>query len=587
MKDQKYTLSEMKQNLEVLMRKIQNFDELDNFENLISYCDLAIPLADKLEDYYSLIVSYRLKGFALFYLNRIDLALSNYEISLSLLKQNAVVQKTIPLSHLYVALGHLHKIKSEFSTSLFCFVKALENDFKDGLKQSTAYNNLALLFRDVKDLDRAQNYIMHAIAIESQSESTNWTQWIRYQINLAGILELKGEIDLALSLLKSVEEKCLDSKDYQFIVTFLRSLGSIYIKINEFSKAESVILKALDIAENKGVRVELVRLHLLFSDILKYKGFQLDSYENLSIALSIAEKSNKEDIDKVLLGFQIYYSDIKDFENLFLTMKRRFLLSKDRFEKEKADDFWKMKASFQLEETERQLIVNRNRNVKLEKKNADLIEALRSQRYLQLRLLTLQHHLCPKFIISKLQAIQELILANKSIYASDRLVDFASLMRAILKSSRADKISLKEEVEVLNNLVSLEQLNPKNSFDFTIEIDPDLNLDTIFPPSLVFLSILEQAIKEVTRSKTKSKIIFLVRKFRKDVFFHFFLRNLEADSWNLEENSEDFETKNQFIQRSRAVLSKSMDKSRYSYRMSKSPNKAHRVYSILLLDCVD
>lgn len=582
MKDQKSILSQKKQQLEVLMKKIQNFSVYDNFENLILFCNEAIPLAKKLGDAFALVVAYRLKGFALFYLNKIDMAVENYERSLSLLKQHVIYQNRIPLSSLYVALGHLYKIKHDFSTSLVYYVRALENDFRFGIKQSTAYNNLALLFREVKDLQRAQNYLEYAIEIESQAENTNMIQKMRYQINLAGILELRGDIISALNLLNSVKKHCLRSKDYQFIITLYRSLGSIYIKMANYNRAEKIILKALNLAESKGARVELVRLHLLYSEILKFHGSLKDCLNNLHLALSIAEVSNTEDIDKVLLGFQNFYKDINDYENHFQIMKRRFALSKERFEKEKDEDFWKMKASFQLEETERQLVLNRKRNLKLEKKNAELIESLKSQRYLQLRLLTLQQHLCPKFIISKLQAIQELIIANKSIYASDCLVDFASLMRAILKSSREDQLSLKEEIEVLRHFVSLEQLKAKNTFEFIIEIDPKINMETIFPPSLVFLSLLEQAIKDADSSKTKSKIFFFVRKFRNDIFFHFYIRNQAKSGFHLEEKSEDFETKNQQIQRNRAILSKSMNKSRYYYRNSIYLTKAYRVYSVLL-----
>ncbi|MEZ4979174.1 MAG: histidine kinase [Chitinophagales bacterium] len=565
------------------MRKIQNFDEFDNYENLILYCNEAIPLANKLKDYTAQMEAHRSRGFGFFSLNEIDLSIENFEKSLSIINCDKSLQKSIALSSIYFTLGYLYKRKHLYSKSLKCFIKALKNDFILGVKQSTSYNNLALLFRDVKDFDNAKRYLDYAISLECHETRISEIQKHRYIINLAGVLELKGELDSALELLESVKRQCLNSEDYQFMITMYRILGSVNIRKGNFNIAESMILKAMHLAENKKFRVELVSLHLLYSEILKHKGSFIECFNNLNLALEIAECSNAEDIDQVLLGLQNYYKEINDFHSHWQTMNRRFALSRRTLEKEVQDDFWKMKASFQLEETERQLELNRKRNMELQKMNEELIESLRSQRYLQLRLLTLQEHLCPEFVIAKLQTIQELIIDNRNLYASDCLVDFASLMRAILKSSREDRISLKEEVEVLKNLVSLAQMRKENLFDFVVSIDSSIDQEAIFPPSLVFLSLFQQALKDIQNLKTKSQICFVVRKFREDVFFHIYTRSETGATLGLEEGAEEFETNSQLIQRNRAILSTTMDKPRYFYRKSAYLSKACRVYSVLLV----
>ena len=117
------------------------------------------------------------------------------------------------------------------------------------------------------------------------------------------------------------------------------------------------------------------------------------------------------------------------------------------------------------------------------------------------KLLRLQMN--PHFIFNSLFAIQNYIYSNQTHLAGNYLSDFAHLIRLILDNSRKENISFEKELETIELYLKLQKLRFEDKFDYSIEIDSELqNADYLIPPMLAqpFLeNAIEHGLKNLNR----------------------------------------------------------------------------------------
>lgn len=112
----------------------------------------------------------------------------------------------------------------------------------------------------------------------------------------------------------------------------------------------------------------------------------------------------------------------------------------------------------------------------------------------ELKLMALRSVMSPHFIFNVLNSIQYFIAKNDRLNAINYLSMFSRLVRSILSHSVDNKISLAEEIELLDHYIRLEMVRFENKFTFSIEIAPDVEPEFITLPSLLIQPYVENAI---------------------------------------------------------------------------------------------
>lgn len=110
-----------------------------------------------------------------------------------------------------------------------------------------------------------------------------------------------------------------------------------------------------------------------------------------------------------------------------------------------------------------------------------------------LEMSTLRAQINPHFIFNSLNSIQNYILANKALDASDYLAKFSRLIRLVLESSMENVITIKQERELLEHYLDLEKLRTNHKFNYSIYIDSSLS-DSLKIPSMLAQPYLENSI---------------------------------------------------------------------------------------------
>ncbi len=128
---------------------------------------------------------------------------------------------------------------------------------------------------------------------------------------------------------------------------------------------------------------------------------------------------------------------------------------------------------------------------------------VKQQQYVnnQLALKNLRSQMNPHFIFNALNSVNSFISSNDERAANRYLSDFSQLMRSVLENSEENFIALTKEIELLELYVKLEHFRFKDKFDYTVTVDPSIDLDQFVIPPMLLQPYIENAVWHGLRYK--------------------------------------------------------------------------------------
>jgi len=113
----------------------------------------------------------------------------------------------------------------------------------------------------------------------------------------------------------------------------------------------------------------------------------------------------------------------------------------------------------------------------------------------------------PHFFYNALNTIQAFIFTNNKEKANGYLAKFSKLTRLILEQSEQETITLNEEIQTIQLYLELEKMRFSTDFEYTIQVQNNINKDEIeFPPMLI-QPYIENAIKHGLLHKESEKVL--------------------------------------------------------------------------------
>ncbi len=148
---------------------------------------------------------------------------------------------------------------------------------------------------------------------------------------------------------------------------------------------------------------------------------------------------------------------------------------------------------------------------KIKQKNKEDQEALKiKNKILDLERTALQLQMNPHFIFNAMNSIKK-HLRDKDTERSEMILSkFATLMRDTLEHSRKDRVTLEEEIELLENFLSIEQHSGSTPFDYDI-VYREEDLDISIPPLMIQPFVENAIIHGVRKIQAQKKATIVVR----------------------------------------------------------------------------
>ena len=138
----------------------------------------------------------------------------------------------------------------------------------------------------------------------------------------------------------------------------------------------------------------------------------------------------------------------------------------------------------------------------------------------ELKITSLRSQMNPHFIFNSLNAIKQYIISNEKQNAVYYLNKFSKLIRKILTSTREKEISLADEIETMELYINIENIRFNNDIAFSLEVDKNVNLDTIKIPALILQPFIENAIWHGLSSKKKDRRLLIYIEKPNDNYIH-------------------------------------------------------------------
>lgn len=365
----------------------------------------------------------------------------------------------------FVQMGKLYKNIGDYETAQFYYAKAEAKKPPRGEYPFRELNHcIGELYVAKGNLDSADYFYRQAFIGNPKSRI------IRLRIGEAFLL--KNQPDSAFFYLDSLQRETERSGDFNINVGVMIGLGSVAQVKGDIKTAIDWALRAFKIAEEKKV--------------YRYR-------EDASGLLSSLYESTG-DISKALFYHKMH-SALKDAASSDVYKGQLFAFRQKTQQAEQAVALQSLEADKKLAQRTMLIIglvalfiiillVLRHKNEKLQLK----------QRATELETQALRAQMNPHFIFNCLSAINHFILDNQPDKASDYLTRFSRLMRMVLVNAGKEAVSLEEELDMLRLYLDMEQLRFKDAFEYTININPELQPSMITVPCFILQPFCENAI---------------------------------------------------------------------------------------------
>ena len=244
-----------------------------------------------------------------------------------------------------------------------------------------------------------------------------------------------------------------------------------------FDEAEHNYATARPIAHPDLSQIDLWRAALA----LKQENFS-EANEAFARSLNHAQIGDDEaQLARVCKSISEYYASRNMFEDAYSFRLKFEDIQKNVDAKANAERLSELELRNEVEERRRESELFKLRAARLQ------LKALRAQ-------------MNPHFIFNALNSIQEFITNQQAIEAATHLAHFARLMRQSLDYSERESITLEEEMDFLNNYLTLNQaLRYTEPFTFELHVDENIEEDLIALPAMLVQPYVENALEHGIR----------------------------------------------------------------------------------------
>ncbi len=129
-----------------------------------------------------------------------------------------------------------------------------------------------------------------------------------------------------------------------------------------------------------------------------------------------------------------------------------------------------------------------------EKEKAAAQRSELERKLVEAEMMALRSQMNPHFLFNSLNSIKYFIISNQNEKASGYLSRFSKLIRQILDHSRHNLISLEAELAALQLYLEIEANRFEGKFQFSINVNEDINASAILIPPMLLQPFVENAI---------------------------------------------------------------------------------------------
>lgn len=397
-------------------------------------------------------------------------------------------------------LAEIYKKQKNYEQSLKQYDKVLKDNNIEASANDLAFINskIAEVYKDQKISDKSLEYLKKAKIEALESKDTELIKDINNLLSeeLSENNNYKEEIKVREQNLNI----SISKKDTTAYVNEAVALAYLYLRSNQFKKAEDLVNRVIYFAQNNQKHIKLEALAYKAKAML----YQLNGNYPLS---NTYYKYYANTVDTLLKVLEEKEAKNLRTSNLYAQKQKQIdLLEKDITISRKTIEALSHAQAAVDERISRQRIIIWSLTIGIIFViiSTYLIYKNAQKRRLANQLLalkSLRSQMNPHFIFNALNSVNSFISINDEKSANKYLADFSKLMRMVMENSQHEFISLSQEMEILSLYLSLEHFRFQNKFDYEFNIDKRIDKDFVSIPPMIIQPHIENAVWHGLRYK--------------------------------------------------------------------------------------
>jgi hypothetical protein len=313
------------------------------------------------------------------------------------------------------------------------------------------------------------------------------------KLRMAEYYLLRHEYDSSKALFTYLYDTLKPGGERHILMYAMLGLGKIYLAKKDFGKAQKYAHEAWALARKKRAKLNLRDACQLLSSIheeLKQPGHAFYYYKQY---VEMKDAVLNDQFKGKLYEFRRIAENDKQVAQIKL-LEQEKLISEQKLKGNQLLRNILMGGLLLLAFFSLVILGNISLKRKNEKLQNERIQTDLERRATELEMQALRAQMNPHFIFNCLSSINRFILKNEPDKASDYLTRFSRLIRLVLINSQKPLIVLEDEIEMLRLYLEMEQLRFKNTFDYSIIFNNDIEPSNILLPPLLLQPFCENAI---------------------------------------------------------------------------------------------
>lgn len=477
-----------------LLEIISIYGNMGTFDSAEIYSQQALSLSQKLNFKQGQAMSYNAIGICFMVKGDYENALKVWFKGLKIAEEASLDASEIMINR---NISNIYVYNNEFSLALPILKKiyAFKTRIKDTLKAYPVAVDIGHCFYELNQQDSAKYYYNLAIQLDKhvKTASLDYAQANEYlQAKSSSVPKISqyfihnGNSQFALELLLPLWQQVDTTENIYNKISVLEAISHAYLEIKKYDSTIYYANAAFKADLNNENIDALGPIHNFASQAYEAKGQYKDAYEHLRshIVLKDSIFSNEK------------FRAIKDMQTKYDTEKKEQQILSLNQEKRNQRIITGISIAALL--TTLSFIVFLIRSKKLQKrlfeKEKQLQKNESEKQLANLEQTALRAQMNPHFIFNSLNSVQRFVINNDSEGVNTYLTTFASLIRQTLENSGKKLIPLKDELKYLESYLKLEQMRANNSFGYSINVSPEIDVTETYIPSMIIQPFVENSI---------------------------------------------------------------------------------------------
>ena len=392
------------------------------------------------------------------------------------------------------SIGNIYLSLQQYNLALNEFEKSLEisKNLDNQIGVAINYENIGFAQENLLLFDDAIKNYKESLKVNEELKSTRG-KVICYN-NLSSVYRKKGNSKMALKFIEEIYPVAKKYNNNYYLARTLGNYGAALLHNDQLTEAEVKLKEGLELSRKFRFRKSQISCAESLAKLYEKQENYSMAYDYFKKAVEV-EKSTFGQKNISYVNNLISKHDLQTKINEIAYLETQSEIESLQFYRNRNILIITLITiallSIALYSIYRQRLLNNDRKILLLEQQA------------------LQTQMNPHFIFNALNSIKLYIINNEQKQAVYYLNKFSKLIRNILDVSKIKEVSLKEELATMDLYMSIENIRFSNEINYQVDINPDMNTDTIKVPPLILQPFLENALWHGLSSKKSDKQIKL------------------------------------------------------------------------------